>query len=111
VSEIKFSGELLGQIIKRRKIKRVDLAKKIGVTRESIDNWVNQGTPPSSINMARLCELFDVDHSVFFVHEDGSRVYSSSELSMEIQKKRLIKLMDLVSYTALEMKCFLEGEE
>ena len=69
---------LLGQTIKSLREKQGyslnELAKLIGVTKETIIKWENNIHTPRIINIVKLCKIFDISiHSFLSLCQNKSR--------------------------------------
>lgn len=50
----------LKEIIYTSPLSVKEIAKQLGVARSTLYRWMEENTPPSSTELARICELFDV---------------------------------------------------
>ncbi|MFH2067390.1 MAG: XRE family transcriptional regulator [Pseudomonadota bacterium] len=61
-------GEKIKDLIKENNISIVKLAEKIGVSRQTVNDWIN-GQVPKGSHLINLCKLFNINPDYFF--EDG----------------------------------------
>lgn len=71
---------MLRQIMEERHITQTELAKQIGVTRPSINGWLN-GSVPTSENIDALCKALNVERSYL---QNGVQSIDKDETSITI---------------------------
>ena len=71
---------MLRQIMEERHITQTELAKQIGVTRPSINGWLN-GSVPTSENIDALCKVLNVERSYL---QNGVQPIDEDETSITI---------------------------
>jgi len=62
----------LDQILKSRGIKQSWLAKKLGVTRESVNHWVKGKNQPGTKNLKKIAEILNISLDEFFFKLDNN---------------------------------------
>ena len=69
---------MLGQKIKELRLAlswgQVDLAKRLGVAKQTVSNWENDNIQPSVDMLVRLADLFHVTTDYLLGREDISRI-------------------------------------
>lgn len=73
-------AKMLRQIMKERHLTQTELAKQIGVTRPSINGWLN-GSVPSNENIDALCKVLNVERSLL---QNGVQSINEDETSITI---------------------------
>ena len=68
-------NEQIRALRKARKMSQVELAKCLGVTKQSICNWENDNIQPSIEMLVRLASLFSVSTDYLLGLDSGDAVY------------------------------------
>jgi len=61
-------GEKIKELIKENNISVVKLAEKAGVSRQTVNDWIN-GQVPKGSHLITLCKLFNINPDYFFKNE------------------------------------------
>lgn len=54
-------GEILRIYMDKKDITQRDLAEKVGITRKSLSNYLNNTAVPDIFTLAKLCEFLEID--------------------------------------------------
>lgn len=71
------------ELISKSGINKVKLAEKIGVSRNTIQNWKKEDSLPSIYVIERLCETFNITVEQFFAGIDIPNIKSDDEKFLE----------------------------
>lgn len=87
---------MLGNQIKRQRtasgISQVDLARALGVSKQSVSNWENNNIMPSIDMLKKICQYFSCSADYLLeLSENEQAILDTSNLSME-QTAHIIKL-------------------
>lgn len=66
-----------------RNMSQVELAKRLGVTKQSVSNWENDNIQPSIEMLMRIAEVLDVSTD-YLLGLNSTRVINASGLSEEV---------------------------
>ncbi len=64
-------------------ISKVSLSEKIGVSRNTIQNWKKEDSLPTIYVIERICEAFDITVEQFFAGIDNSKMKNDNENFIE----------------------------
>ena len=70
-----------------RNMSQVELAKRLGVTKQSVSNWENDNIQPSIEMLMRIAEVLDVSTD-YLLGLNSTRVINVSGLSEEVVAHR-----------------------
>ena len=62
---MEWAGEKIKNLIKENNFSIVKLAEKIGVSRQTVNDWI-KGQVPKGNHLINLCKLFKVNPDFFF---------------------------------------------
>lgn len=60
-----WDGAKLEHLIKKRKCKKTNLAREMGVTRQTIYDWI-EGQCPTGLHLVLICKYFNIRPDEFF---------------------------------------------
>ena len=70
---MEWNGEAIKALAKERKVTLADLANQIGVSRQSLTDWIN-GALPKGIHLIALCKKLGVTPNTFFKVSDDNGI-------------------------------------
>lgn len=80
---------------KTSKLSQVELAKKLGVTKQCVSNWENDNIQPSVEMLVKLAKLFNVSTD-YMLDLDSNDVIDVSKLNEEEKLHIKYIVMDLI---------------
>lgn len=77
-------GEILYKLRKNRELKQIDVAKQIGVQKNTISNYENDISKPNYDKLVQLCNLFQVSPNDLM--EEDLKFVDKKEIPLDIQQ-------------------------
>lgn len=77
-------GEILYKLRKNRDLKQIDVAKQIGVQKNTISNYENDISKPNYDKLVQLCNLFQVNPNDLM--EEDLKFVDKKEIPLDIQQ-------------------------
>ena len=94
---MEWAGERIKNLIKENNFPIVKLAKKTGVSRQTVNDWIN-GQVPRGNHLINLCKLFNVNPDFFFLKD------FDSSISVPVHRtRRTAKVTSAMQKDALEL--------
>lgn len=83
-------GEIIRELRGSFKISQVELAKKLGVTKQCVSNWENDNILPSIDMLVKIVKFFNVSADYLLGLDDNSTLNVSGLTTTEIAHLKLI---------------------
>lgn len=64
-----WQGEKLKDMIQNNNLPFKEMAKKLGVSQQTISEWIN-GKLPSGSHLVKICRLLNVEPNMLFINDD-----------------------------------------
>lgn len=83
-------GEIIRELRSSFNISQVELAKKLGVTKQCVSNWENDNILPSIDMLVKIVKFFNVSADYLLGLDDNSTLNVSGLTTTEIAHLKLI---------------------
>ena len=88
------TGQLIEKYRKEKKLKQVELADKLGVSKSAISKWENGNNLPDITLLEPLSEILGIDKLLLFTSEYEAKE-ESNEKTKQVKKKDIFKIITI----------------
>lgn len=75
-------GKKIAQVLEDKKVTKKSFSSKMGISRQTLDNWINGDTFPTSEDLQKMSKILDVDLSKITLRTESKYVASYDHQSI-----------------------------
>lgn len=80
-------GDHVLELLKKNKLKQIDLANYLGTKSSTISGWKNENRNPSSEMIIPICEFLDITPTFLFTGKNYEKLSAEEEEWLDLYKK------------------------